>query len=503
MVRRLRVLAVVLLLAGGGPLSPGPGSALRAQARRSLDPGHWAHELQEALHALGLRDAEVLLVRGGSGAAHLRLLRGIEADGGENGATALVRTWLARLEAEVGPWDPEAGLRRDGVAASGTGLLLFGEAGWTEDPSLPVQAPEAFGRLLVAGELGPGVSFWGDARPASGRGGKALHSAGVAVQAGSFDLAFGRVPVALGQGLDPFILNGRKPSGGAFLTSREPFRPPGALESLGTFRLHVGLSPFIRAPGTPSAWLGSYALSWSPHPRLLLGALRTTRFAGRGIEPFRLQDFFRMLVGQGKEDAFDDSQGELAARVRWRLLGQPVATYLSLAFEDKTTLWRDPGLLAGILVPRLRSEGLYTFRYEFRALGRRARWCSGCAGWDREPWYDNLAYGPYFLEGEPMGSLLGGNGAGHLGRVELWPAELPLRGWLEFRHLSRYDGNILLREDVRPGTVAERVRAWSLGAEGLLPRGWGFSGALHTALLDGEREYGASFALRFLTGPGT
>jgi hypothetical protein len=317
---------------------------------------------------------------------------------------------------------------------------------------------------------------------------------------GSFDAFVGRVPLAMGQGRDRFVLNGRKPAGGAFLTSRESFRLPGRLQGMGSFRLHVGFSPFISTSTTSSAWLGSYALSWSPHPRVDLGALRTTRFAGRGIEPFDVQSFFRMLVGRGLADSFDDSQGELAARVRWGILGHAVSTYLSVGFEDKTTVWLDPGLLLGVLIPELRPEALYSLRYEFLAFGSRVRWCWWCEEWTDDDWYLHPAYGPYFLEGEPLGALLGGYGASHRASAEAWLTALPLRGWLEYRREFRYADNVLLNPELFSDPAPERVGSWTLGAEALFRGGWGLSGALHTATLDGERELGLSLALRLLAG---
>ena len=208
-----------------------------------------------------------------------------------------------------------------------------------------------------------------------------------------------------------------------------------------------------------------------------------------------------MLAVRSENNSFDDSGGELALRVRWELLGQPLSSYLSLGFEDKATLYEDPGLLVGVLAPFLRPEALYTLRYEFRAIGSRARWCDSCPR-EFHSWYRHPAFGDYLLDGIPLGATLGGYGASHRGRLEGWFSARPVRAWAEFQHLSRGRSNLLILLDEAPA----RVEAWGVGAEWFLgntplPRArLTASGALRSVSLDEKREFALTASLTIIAG---
>lgn len=462
---------------------------LASQDRRPLSPDHWSYGLREALHALGLSGATLPLIRGSSMAAHLTEMELVEGGAAERGETLaqFLEGWAARLGEEGG----------------GEGQSFYGEAtlGWEDDPSLPAPSDEGYLRALVSQELPWGGSLWADGVLAQESGNPVLRSAGLSFPAGPFDLFLGRVPISLGQGRDPFILNGRKGLDGAFLDSREPFRLPGFLQGLGPAHLHLGFSPLFSTPTVSSTWWGSFGLTLSPHPRVDLGFLRTVRFAGEGLDGWSLGNVAGLLTATGEDNSFDDSQGELALRVRWDLLGQPFSTYLSLGFEDKATVYEDPGLMVGVLAPFLRPEALYTARYEFLAFGSKARWCSSCPR-EFHAWYRHPAFGDYLLDGIPLGAMLGGYGASQMGRLEGWFSGKPIRAWAEFQHLSRGGRNLIIILDGAPS----RVEVWTLGLEHFMGETpisgvrWKASGALRSVSLDGKREMAFSASLTFIPG---
>ncbi len=486
--RAAAVLAAVLLLASAAPLD--------AQSRRPMAPDHWSYDLLELLHGLGVPEAELHLVRGVSGTGHLEALTGaLERVRGVGGSPAAGPSRFRRLEPFLLTWTRGLGAE----VGTGGGPVAQVEGGWADRPALPVESPRGYGRALLAGDLFGGVTLWGEGVLRDRGGGEALRSLGVGIPVGSFDLFVGRMPLRMGEGRDPFLLNGRTPVDGATLTSRTPFRLPGALEGLGAFRFHVGFSPFISSPLTSRAWLGSFGLSWSPHSRVDLGILRTTRFAGEDIEPFNWDKFLRMLAWQGQNDAFDDNQGEVAAQVRWGLGGQHLTTYVSLGFEDRQSTYEDPGLLLGGFLPLLRPEALYALRYEFLAFGRRAYWCGSCEK-SHHAWYLSPKFGAYFLDGEPLGALLGGYGASHRGRLELWLSRSPVRAWVEHLRAVRNPGNVLLDPSLVEEPAAKDVTSWTVGAGALLGGRWSLSGSLQRATLDGEETMGGSVAIRVLAG---
>jgi hypothetical protein len=233
--------------------------------------------------------------------------------------------------------------------------------------------------------------------------------------------------------------------------------------------------------------------------------MRTVRFGGEGLEGWSAGNLFRMFTLAGENNSFGDSQGEIALRVRWDLLGQPLSTYLSMGFEDKGTVHEDPGLLVGVLAPLLRPEALYTLKYEFMAYGGRAMWCGSC---ERvfHAWYRHPAFGDYILDDTLLGSELGGYGASHRGRLEAWFSGTPIRAWAEYQHMYREDRNLIRIRELG----ASRVEGWEVGVESSLgsPSGsflgsaftWLVSGAFQGVSLDGEQVHGLTASISIIPG---
>jgi hypothetical protein len=479
-------LALALFLALPHPVA--------SQNGRPLSPDHWSYSLREALHALGVPGTTLPMIRGNAMAAQLMEfpaapggVEGNDVPGNDAVLRHFLDMWSIRLGEEGG---------REGESHYGEFTL-----GWADDPTLPIPSDEAFLSVLFAKEFSWGGTLWAEPVLASGTEEATLWSGGFSFPVADFDLFLGRVPMALGQGQDPFILSGYKGVDGAFLTSREPFHFPGFLRGLGPSQLHLGLSPFISTSTVQQAWWGSFGLALSPHPSVDLGFFRTVRFAGEGLDGWSFSNVVGMLAVRNENNAFDDSGGELALRVRWDLLGQPLSSYLSLAFEDKATVYEDPGLLVGVLVPFLRPEALFTLRYEFQAFGSRARWCDSCSR-EFHSWYRHPAFGDYLLDGIPLGAMLGGYGASHRGRLDMWFSARPVRGWAEYQHLSREGSNLLILLDKAPA----RVEAWGVGAEwflGYTPLSWArltASGALRSVVLQEGREFALSASLTIHPG---
>jgi hypothetical protein len=269
---------------------------------------------------------------------------------------------------------------------------------------------------------------------------------------------------------------GHAPVDGLLLGSARPFRLPGFLDVLGRMTAHFFLSPNISTPTTDNAWLNSMGLSLEPHPAVTLGASRTIRFAGEGISDNpSLSELFTIFSGQGGDDSFDDSQGELSLRVRFRAWGQPMSPYVSLGFEDLPSMWEDPGLVAGLLVPIDVGTGVLAARYEYQAFGQQAQWCGGCE-YVSHRWYTQREYGEYVLDGVPLGSTLGGYGSRHQLGLTWWSHESYRVSGVAFTE-EREEGNLLYdrwpgRRSGFGGSVAGRPRpGWEIEAGGLVSFG--------------------------------
>jgi hypothetical protein len=184
-------------------------------------------------------------------------------------------------------------------------------------------------------------------------------------------------------------------------------------------------------------------LDFAPHPRVRIGASRTVRFAGEGQGSVTVGNLLKTLYWGGEGSDFDDSQGEVSIRLRIGPQRRSVTTYLSLGFEDTESIYEDPGIVAGALLPLLLDRGLLTLRYEYSAFGKRAQWCGSCE-YQRHLWYHGRWYGAYVHDGVPMGSELGGYGSSHWIESVYWATGMPVRVAVSAFRRNREPGNILL-----------------------------------------------------------
>lgn len=265
--------------------------------------------------------------------------------------------------------------------------------------------------------LSPGVALWATGSlNTEGETGE-LSSGGLAARLGAAQVLVGRISPRIGQGTSTILLAGRNAMEGVLVGTARPFRIP----LLGRTTAHLFIAPWVDTPTVDRAWFSSLGVSIEPHPAVTLGAYRTVRFAGEGLSQGLADALWSLVPLQGGDDPAEDNQGELAARVRFKAWGQPLATYVSLGFEDPQSLWEDPGLVAGILIPWNVGGGVLATRYEYQAFGSAARWCGPCTA-SSHRWYSQREYGPYQTEDVLIGSSLGGYGSRHQVRVTYWSA---------------------------------------------------------------------------------
>jgi hypothetical protein len=466
----LLLFASAQLIQAQGPPEPPPGAW---PSQRPLHTGHWSHEFLEVLAALGFAGAWTGWVEPIPAASVQDLLESVAgsvdstlaAGDGEPGSGAVVDVWGRALAGELGT-------RPDGEAAR---FVVSVGGGVDSGPEgLLEERDGAFG--LVGGDvrLGRSVGIWGAGSVASQGEGMRLDEGGVSVALGPLQVLGGRIRVGLGQGDGRMVSGGRPAMDGVLLASRAPFRLPGFLRHLGPVSFQVfGAPRFHNADGFDS-WFGSAGFSLSPHPRVQIGMQRTARFAGEGIADWDWGDFWDMLVGRSGDNPFDDSQGEIDVRVRWPFLDLEVTTYASLGFEDAPSIYEDPGIVAGALVPWSMGLGVLALRYEYGAFGRRAMWCGWC-DYRTHNWYADREYGTYGGEDAFLGSDLGGYGSAHRVGVSFWsgwrgaPA---VRGEVRLFREHRLEENRLrdrwpgVRKGIRLEAAVRPRSAWEVSGEG-------------------------------------
>lgn len=446
------ILGVALVLLVSAPAHSVAGQSSSAPAR-PLDAGHWAYDFMEVLHALGAPGVwapwmePVLATAVGSALQQA-------GEAGPELAAPLDR-WVDLFHHEVGMPTGQWGRLGMGAGFQGGQASLLPERGGFIDGLIDVP-------------LSPNVALWAEGGLSSERSDAELASGGLSARFGAAQLVAGRMRSRIGQGTSRILLAGRSSMDGVLFGSARPFLLPGFLGALGRMTAHILVSPNVSTPTTDRAWFSSMGVSIEPHPAIQLGAYRTVRFAGEGISDPSISEIFQVFAGQGGSEDFDDSQGELSARLRFRAWGQAVAPYVAVGFEDVPSLWEDPGIVAGVLVPVVTGSGILTTRYEYQAFGRQAQWCAGCE-YKSHRWYTQRSYGDYTFEDVLLASSLGGYGTRHVLQASWWGV-LPLRlnGTVFFE--NREEGNLLFerwpgqRQGVGASATARPRPGWEVEA---------------------------------------
>ncbi len=447
-----RILLLPVALLAGVQAYPLSGQSSSAPAR-PLDAGHWAYDFMEVVHALGAPSVWAPWMEPVLAPAVGSALQ--EAGQARPGLAAPLDRWVDLFQNETAI--PAGQWARLGMGAGfqgGQASLLPERGGFIDG--------------LVDVPLSHNVALWAEGGVSSEGSEAELASGGLSARFGAAQLVAGRVRSRIGQGSSRILLAGRSSMDGVLFGSARPFLLPGFLEVLGRLTAHILVSPNVSTPTTDRAWFSSMGVSIEPHPSVQLGAYRTVRFAGEGISDPSVSEIIQVFTGQGGSDDFDDSQGELAARVRFRAWGQAVAPYVSVGFEDLPSLWDDPGIVAGLLVPVEMGSGILATRYEYQAFGRQAQWCLGCE-YKSHRWYNQRSYGEYTYDDVLLASSLGGYGTRHLVEASWWGA-LPLRlsGLVFFE--NREEGNLLFerwpgqRQGVGASAAARPRPGWEVEA---------------------------------------
>jgi Capsule assembly protein Wzi len=464
------LLAAHLVLAAAPPASP------------SLPPGHWAVDAARRLHELGLapdflpaQRAVPLLVVGRTLAE--------AADRARETAPAyapLASAWAARFVEEFSGTSEGQGEGAGLRLLSAHATLGYQDGATSELPSaspplpaalhLEAPRPDPFAELGAAASLGPHLAAGLTARATPWQ--VDLPFAELVAAVGPVALSIGRAPLRYG----PNEVGGVVATGATLdrveAMTTAPIRLPGVLAALGDFALDVAVARFDepRHPYHPLLW--DMQLSWRPHPRLTLGALRGVMFGGALWEGIPTSQIPLALLGVKNYRENNVYSGTIEYLLPTEAL-LPLTAKLEWGTDDNPgAAFSWPGLVAGLSSPML--PGLpVAVGFEYAYFGK------GPFGYhDPFPWYSHGQYVGGWATGEtPLGDPLGGNGRAYRLVASTEPFDGRLRltaaGWLQDR----------FRDNLYAPDAAGRSLGGRLGAE-LRAGRW-------AAELSGEGEHGS------------
>lgn len=432
---------------------------------------HWSYDFLEALDLVGGASAWMPGVRPVSRGVVTAELDRVALYGLFGPAPHLLAPWRHRLTAESTPLAIEAGTRSgEAYVDPGTGTYIAPRGELTFNPGF-----QSVGPFLS----GP-ISIWGEATFGGYTHFEGVRDAGISVPLGAFTLSALRQPyMGGGPASASAVYGGEIPLDLVALSSRRLVSLPGLDWLFGHGEGQIAFGPFGGIQNLDQGWVGQMMLRSRPHPRFRVGVTRAVHFGrSEAVDPFagkpvtfdRLNRMIFMRMNTPHD--WDDQKAELSLELRTNPKGlPPIAPYLVLSMEDGP-IYLDPGIHAGVRTAALTPQGLFMFRYEYAAIGERARWCRICdrvthnelgqgfseSGRDAGPWYWHGAVRwPYARDGVPMGEPLGGYGARH--RIDAWVfplgAEWRLRAWAFEERRERWN----LLEDrwmgIRRGVGAE------------------------------------------------
>jgi capsule assembly protein Wzi len=491
---------VRLALAVALAFAAAPSRAAAPPASPLLPPGHWAVAAAARLHDLGLAPQWMPAQRAAPLAAVAETLR--RAAEAEDRGAGLARLWWQRFQDEFprvpgtpSPVPGVPGTPSPAPAGEGRGEGLYPallsasaslglRAGTTRelpravpespaalhltaprtDPFLEAGAAAAFGPHLAAG-----------ASALATPDGLDLPSLELVVAAGPVALSVGRAPVRYGPNEVGAVVMG----GGAAVRRLEamttaPVRLP-YLGFLGDFALDLALMRFeeTRHPYTPLLWASQ--LSWRPHPRLTLSAIRGFMFGGAPWQGIGAGDAIQSILGTKNASG----NNVYAGGIRWRLPTEaalPLTARLEWGTDDEPgAAFSWPGLVAGLSTPLL--PGLPA------ALGVEGAFFgkSGLGFHDPFGWYAHDQYRGGWATGEtPLGDPLGGNGRALrvTGALDLFDARLRLAGAAAISERDRlpdpdnlYAPQAAGRSAGLTGEAEWRQGRFAFGARGAYERG--------------------------------
>jgi hypothetical protein len=382
-----------------------------APASPLLPPDHWAVVAAERAHDLGLAPEWMPAQRAVPIAVVADTLRSAAASNGPG--KALAAHWWRRFQEEFPRWPGRTPIPSLLYASAGLGF----RTGSVHE--LPPAVPE---RPAAIHLVAPGSEPLLDASAAAAYGPHLaaaasllatpsaldLPSLELVAAAGPISLSVGRAPVRCGPGQVGGVVMG----GGAAIRRVEamttaPARLP-YLEWLGDFALDLALARFeeARHPYTPLLW--SFQLSWRPHPRLTLAAIRGFMFGGPSWEDIGTVDGIESILGI--KNVLRSGNNVYSGSVRWRLPTEaalPLTARLEWGSDDNPgAAFNVPGIVAGFSTPLVPGTPV--------ALGFEwAFFDNSGLGHHNGPisWYTHDQYvGGWATGSTPLGDPLGGNG---------------------------------------------------------------------------------------------
>ncbi len=414
------------------------GSPLLAQAGGPpVNHEHWSYELLDALDIAGVSSAWMVYIRPtGREVVRGELQRTRTVEGAPNVSWS---SWVDLFDAESPVRFDASGSRAEVGATAGTrsGTAFLEPGG---GPYLALD-----GSLALSSSVG----LWGKIDSGSGERFDGLIEGGISLPfPGPLQVIVGRQWLrAGGPGELDSVLGGSIPLDAVHLVSTRATPLPGLGWLFGPVAWQFALAPWGGVGDLDQGWIGLGSAVAQPHPRFRIGFSRVARFGGAQTESITAERLLKMFfVLQNDPTSWDDQLFEVSFRFRWEAFGLPLASYAVLS-QDDSPLWKQPGLQLGTAASLVRESGVFLIRYEYNAIGPRARWCPGCPRnrGNRNDWYQHGTHGLYERNQIPAGSSVGGFGAEHSLSFSAFPAagKVRYKAW-SFFQIRNDEGNLLL-----------------------------------------------------------
>jgi hypothetical protein len=291
-----------------------------------------------------------------------------------------------------------------------------------------------------------------------------LHTGYAKGQLGPVELEFGRDAIRWGQGERGTLVfsNHAPPLDFIKVSTPQPVLLPGFLQHLGLFKAETFLTQLEGDRDDARSKIWGWRLLAKPTTWFEMGVLEATQFGGKGVSGLRAQDILKILTFQRVGEEAGPNRANQLLAVDWRFtlpFLRFTQLYTEIGFEDRG----DIGVLAGLYVPRLTSDGRTTFRFEWM---RNTIHIDKIAG----VWYAHGTFTSGFtFEGMVLGHANGGESQEFFWRLTRNLTDRAILGldaayrWRRGRLLvgattqeSHYEGGLDLQYFVTP--------AWEVGA---------------------------------------
>jgi hypothetical protein len=250
------------------------------------------------------------------------------------------------------------------------------------------------------------------------------------------------------------VLNGSAAFTGGGLAFTDPIRLPWVLRYIGPIRFETFLSRIDSNATIPKPWFMASHASFSPTPRLLIGATQAFMFGGVGVAPLTWSNFKEMFFAHGVVSAGREFENGIAsAEIRFRppIPVVPLSLYLEWGADDNHSAWTlFPGRVIGGQIPAVPGLPALSLGLEHAYFSKPCTNCGTCHCEYYATWYRHYLFKDgWTLDREPIGHPLGGDGYEWL-LYGTWddPAN-PLR--FDARTFLRYRGPYNIYSPTREG----------------------------------------------------